>query len=182
MNIKTHALTLGLLAALGLSAIVSAQTPTPQDKAGTDAAMNQQDPAQSPMPQASPPTGESMSTPESPMPPERPMSPEAPMPPDAPMPTDAMPPADAPMPTDPMAPPPPAGAPMPPMGAPAVTSSPADSVVGEYKIDFAAMDKNSDGNLSRAEAKSNATLTAEFRAVDNDHNGKLSQAELKGWM
>ncbi len=63
-----------------------------------------------------------------------------------------------------------------------VTSSAPDSVVGEYKIDFAALDSNGDGNLTRTEVQSNATLTAEFRAVDNDHNGKLSQTELQGWM
>ena len=79
----------------------------------------------------------------------------------------------------------PAAMPMPAASAQAqvaVTSSPPDSVVGDYKIDFDALDKNNDGNLSRAEVKSNATLSGEFRAVDNDRNGKLSKAELKGWM
>jgi Ca2+-binding EF-hand superfamily protein len=55
-------------------------------------------------------------------------------------------------------------------------------VVGEYRIDFAALDANGDGSLSRTEVRSNATLTGEFRAVDNDHNGRLSKEELKGWM
>jgi Ca2+-binding EF-hand superfamily protein len=64
----------------------------------------------------------------------------------------------------------------------AVTSSPPDSVVGDYKIDFDALDKNHDGNLTRAEVKTNATLLGEFRAVDANRNGKLSKAELKGWM
>ena len=56
----------------------------------------------------------------------------------------------------------PPAAPMPAASAQAevtVTSSPPDSIVGEYKIDFAALDKNGDGNLTRAEVKSNATLT-----------------------
>ncbi|HJR75177.1 MAG TPA: EF-hand domain-containing protein, partial [Luteimonas sp.] len=80
-------------------------------------------------------------------------------------------------------PPPPPAQDMPPPQAPVtVNSLPPDSVVGEYKIDFAAMDKNGDGNLSRAEARSNATLTQEFRAVDVDNNGRLSKNELKGWM
>ena len=84
---------------------------------------------------------------------------------------------------DPAAAPMPASAPMANTSAEVqVTSSPADSVVGEYKIDFAALDKNGDGNLSRAEVKSNATLTMEFRAVDHDRNGRLSKDELKGWM
>jgi len=65
--------------------------------------------------------------------------------------------------------------------ATSVKSSPPDSVVGDYKIDFAAMDKNSDGNISRSEAKSNQTLTDEFRAVDNNHDGRLSKEELSGW-
>ena len=63
-----------------------------------------------------------------------------------------------------------------------VTSSPPDSVVGEYRIDMAAMDRNGDGRLSRAEARSNATLTAEFAAVDNNRDGALDAHELKGWM
>lgn len=63
-----------------------------------------------------------------------------------------------------------------------VVSREPDSVVGEYKIDFAALDKNHDGSLSRAEVKSNPTLTAEFDAVDIDHNGRLSKKELEGWM
>jgi hypothetical protein len=63
-----------------------------------------------------------------------------------------------------------------------VTSSEPDSIVGDYSIDFAAMDTNHNNSISRAEAKSNPTLTAEFAAVDNDHNGRLSKAELKGWI
>jgi hypothetical protein len=63
-----------------------------------------------------------------------------------------------------------------------VTSSPPDSVVGDYKIDMATMDSNGDGSLSRSEASANATLTAEFNGVDMDHNGRLSAKELSGWM
>jgi len=63
-----------------------------------------------------------------------------------------------------------------------VTSLPPDSVVGEYKIDFTAMDANGDGSINRSEASSNKTLTDEFRAVDNNHDGRLSKEELAGWM
>ena len=63
-----------------------------------------------------------------------------------------------------------------------VTSSPSNSIVGDYKIDFAAMDSNHDGSIRRAEAKSNPTLSAEFAAVDNNHDGRLSKQELEGWM
>jgi len=62
------------------------------------------------------------------------------------------------------------------------TSSPSNSIVGDYKIDFAAMDGNGNGSISRSEASSNATLTAEFAAVDADHNGQLSKSELTGWL
>ena len=49
-------------------------------------------------------------------------------------------------------------------------------------IDMSAMDSNGDGRISRAEARSNPTLTAEFRAVDNNGDGVLDAGELKGWM
>lgn len=63
-----------------------------------------------------------------------------------------------------------------------ITSSHPDSVVGDYRVDMAALDGNGDGALSRSEARPNATLTAEFDAVDNDHDGRLTADELKGWM
>ncbi|MBD7987849.1 hypothetical protein H9645_07385 [Luteimonas sp. Sa2BVA3] len=63
-----------------------------------------------------------------------------------------------------------------------ITNSAPDSVVGEYRIDMAAMDSNGDGRISRAEARANTTLTAEFRAVDNNGDGVLDAGELKGWM
>ncbi|MGJ7904705.1 hypothetical protein, partial [Lysobacter sp. 1R34A] len=85
--------------------------------------------------------------------------------------------------TDPVPQPTPPPAPVAPVQPQVtITSSPPNSVVGEYKIDFDTLDANHDGNLSRAEARSNATLTAEFRAVDVDNNGRLSKKELSGWM
>ncbi|QOW23391.1 EF-hand domain-containing protein [Lysobacter avium] len=62
-----------------------------------------------------------------------------------------------------------------------IVSQHPDSIVGEYHVDFAAMDTNDDGVIDAAEASSNPTLTAEFKAVDTDRDGKLSKAELKGW-
>lgn len=62
-----------------------------------------------------------------------------------------------------------------------ITSSAPDSVVGDYRIDMAGMDTDGDGRLSRAEAASNATLTAEFAAVDLNGDGMLDAEELKGW-
>jgi len=57
-----------------------------------------------------------------------------------------------------------------------------DSVVGEYRIDFDALDGNGDGVLSRTEAGANATLGGEFRAVDTNADGRLDRNELSGWM
>jgi hypothetical protein len=64
-----------------------------------------------------------------------------------------------------------------------VSSRPGDSISSNYKVDFAALDKNSDGNLTRGEvnASGNADLTREFVAVDINRNGRLSQDEMKGW-
>lgn len=114
-----------------------------------------------------------------------PPPPDAPMPPSEPMPT--MPP-DAPMPPTDMPPEPPMP-PAPPMNAEAtttggvnVTSRPGNSISSNYKVDFAAMDSNNDGSISRAEAKGNADLVREFRVVDANNNGRLSKEEMKGWL
>ena len=54
--------------------------------------------------------------------------------------------------------------------------------MGDYKIDFDALDANKNGSLSRGEVRANATLSAEFGAVDVNRDGRLSKDELKGWM
>lgn len=120
-----------------------------------------------------------------------PLPPAAPVPPPAPPmqgePVPSVPPIP-PIPQDPSVPPVPPTPPMPSEPAAHVegnvtfTSSPSNSIVGDYQIDFASMDANGDGSISRSEARANATLTAEFIAVDIDNNGRLSQDELKGWM
>ncbi|WP_369940140.1 hypothetical protein [Xanthomonas medicagonis] len=63
-----------------------------------------------------------------------------------------------------------------------VTSVEPDSIVGGYRIDFAKLDRNHDGYISRAEAKADPTLYAEFDAVDVHHHGRLSKTDLQGWM
>lgn len=57
-----------------------------------------------------------------------------------------------------------------------------DSVVGDYRIDFEALDVDGDGVVDRGEAAANPTLAAEFRAVDVNADGRLDRDELSGWM
>lgn len=63
-----------------------------------------------------------------------------------------------------------------------VRSFEPDSVVGQYRIDFEAMDVDGDGAINRAEAAANPTLEAEFRAVDANGDGRLDREELSGWI
>ena len=79
----------------------------------------------------------------------------------------------------------PPAAPMPPSGSPVtVREHQPDSISSNYKIDFAALDKNSDGNVSRSEVRSsgNADLEREFHVVDANRNGRLTKDEMKGWL
>ena len=52
-----------------------------------------------------------------------------------------------------------------------------------HHVDFAALDKNSDGSLSQGEvnASGNADLVRAFGAIDSNHNGRLSKDEMKDW-
>ena len=63
-----------------------------------------------------------------------------------------------------------------------VTDSPGNSISPNYSIDFAAMDADGNGNISRREAGGNPDLMREFHVVDSDNNGRLSREELKGWL
>ncbi|KAF1686517.1 hypothetical protein B1992_08190 [Pseudoxanthomonas broegbernensis] len=63
-----------------------------------------------------------------------------------------------------------------------VRSFEPDSVVGDYRIDFDALDADGDGLIDRREAAANATLEAEFRAVDANADGRLDREELAGWI
>lgn len=62
-----------------------------------------------------------------------------------------------------------------------ISSRPSNSVVGQYRIDFATLDGNGDGRISRGEARANETLSAEFDAVDRNRDGRLDREELSGW-
>ena len=78
---------------------------------------------------------------------------------------------------------PPAAAPAP--GAPVtVREQQPDSISSNYKVDFGAVDKNGDGNVSHSEvrASGNADLAREFHVVDANHNGRLTKEEMKGWI
>ena len=56
-----------------------------------------------------------------------------------------------------------------------VRSYEPDSVVGEYRIDFEAMDANGDGVLDRREAATNPTLEGEFRITERQVAEKARQ-------
>ena len=63
-----------------------------------------------------------------------------------------------------------------------VTSHPGNSISPNYHVDFAAMDANRDGAISRVEARGNPDLMREFHVVDANHDGRLSREEMKGWL
>lgn len=62
-----------------------------------------------------------------------------------------------------------------------IRSHAPDSVVGEYRIDFDALDTDGDGYISREEARVNEVLTAEFHVLDTNGDGRLSREEAASW-
>ena len=44
------------------------------------------------------------------------------------------------------------------------------------------LDTDGDGHISRAEARAHPTLDAEFAAIDVNRDGRLSREELAGWL
>ncbi len=63
-----------------------------------------------------------------------------------------------------------------------VRSLEPSSVVGQYRIHFAALDMNGDGFISREEAQANPALADEFNSLDRRHRGKLDRTDLAGWL
>lgn len=63
-----------------------------------------------------------------------------------------------------------------------VRSIQPDTVLGNYRIDFTALDVDGDGFISRAEAQANPALADEFNALDTARRGKLSREQLAGWL
>src|SRR5690554_1724247 len=62
-----------------------------------------------------------------------------------------------------------------------ISSNAPDSVMGDYRVDFDALDADGDGYISREEAQVNDVLTAEFHVADSDGDGRLTREELSGW-
>ena len=63
-----------------------------------------------------------------------------------------------------------------------VRSIQPDSVAGNYRIDFNALDVDGDGFISRDEAQANPALADEFNALDSARRGKLAREQLAGWL
>jgi len=56
------------------------------------------------------------------------------------------------------------------------------SIVGQYRVDFDALDTDGDGFISQEEAAANPALADEFRSLDRQRRGKLDRADLAGWL
>jgi len=56
--------------------------------------------------------------------------------------------------------------------------STASSQSAEHSADYAKLDKNGDGNISKEEAKADPSLSAKFDTLDKDKSGSLSMTEL----
>jgi len=64
-------------------------------------------------------------------------------------------------------------------GAQAPAAKPAP--VGGAKVDFAAVDKDANGRLSKQEALAVADLDGVFASLDTDHDGSVSPVEFSHW-
>ena len=63
-----------------------------------------------------------------------------------------------------------------------VRSIQPDSLIGDYRIDFTALDVDGDGFISREEAQANPALADEFNALDSHRRGRLTREQLAGWL
>jgi hypothetical protein len=77
----------------------------------------------------------------------------------------------------------------PPAGAPAGSQQDPGAVSGTDRssarlgaADFARLDKNGDGYISRDEAKDSDALSGRFSELDRDNDGRISRSEWQGGM
>jgi hypothetical protein len=63
-------------------------------------------------------------------------------------------------------------------GSDAARNSPTAQEKRTSSMNFERLDKNSDGYVSRDEAKGNKSLESSFRGLDKNNDGKLSRSEL----
>src|SRR5262245_14814518 len=59
-------------------------------------------------------------------------------------------------------------------------TSTTDNAADNQWPDFATLDKNGDGSISKDEAKAQSLLASRFQEIDRDADGKLSAAEYNG--
>ena len=52
----------------------------------------------------------------------------------------------------------------------------------DLHAEFAALDANSDGSVSPAEARADKYLARSFRLLDTDHDARLRFEELRDWL
>lgn len=68
-------------------------------------------------------------------------------------------------------------------GAPAtVVSRAPNPAPRDHRAEFNALDRNSDGSVTRSEAAADKYMVRTFRALDTDRNGSLDYDEALQWL
>jgi hypothetical protein len=63
-----------------------------------------------------------------------------------------------------------------------VTSLHASPAPRDHGAEFAALDRNGDGSISRAEAGGDKYMALAFASLDGDRDGKLDRDEAMRWL